>query len=201
MTASWSAARDAVLAGIAIEPVRTSVGVPKFWPEARAFPQIAEVTPYGLLDLQGDEYATAYLARLDRYGIERIVAAINAIHAAHGKTLALCCFEHDRADCHRGLLAAWFEQQTGTALHELTVESAQQALDLGDVSPANMSHPMRQSNLATTPHRPTSGQLPRTATDDPRARCRIRPRRRRSAGEGRAQFGRTGQVWVTEPHP
>jgi Protein of unknown function, DUF488 len=122
-TASWTAVWNhskAVGAGNeGFTPVRTSVGLPRFWPEARGFPVAKLLTPYGLRKLTGEAFREAYLDRLNEAGVDAIRAELGGIAAAYGKPLALLCYEQDRADCHRGISASFWQEQTGEVVTEL----------------------------------------------------------------------------------
>ncbi len=108
-------------------PVRTSVGIPRFWPEAQGFPVAKLITPYGLRKLEGEAFTTAYLARLAEAGVEKITAELKEISITYGgKPLALLCFERQQSDCHRGMFAEWWEGQTGEVVTE--IEPAKSAL-------------------------------------------------------------------------
>lgn len=99
------------------QPVRTSVGKSRSLPE---LPSLKELTPYGLLKLEGEEFELAYRSRLEKYGVQAIRKALDGLAMAHGATtLILLCFEDDRAECHRGLFAAWWERATGERVSEL----------------------------------------------------------------------------------
>jgi hypothetical protein len=87
-------------------PVRTSVGIPRFWPAARAFPVAKLLTPFGLRKLKGDDFRHAYLARLDQTGVDEIRAELAEIALTYGgKPCALLCFERRPSECHRGMFA------------------------------------------------------------------------------------------------
>ena len=131
-TASWGALWRAQQADtLGVEPVRISVGVPKFWPGAERFPAIPELTPYGVFGrgLSGEEYDAAYLARLNGIGPERIEALLVETYLAAGRALALACFEPQRRDCHRGLAARWIEEHLRIPCPELALEPTQLSLD------------------------------------------------------------------------
>lgn len=124
-TASWTAvyrhrqtfdeARD-----MGFMPVRTSVGIPRFWSEAPGFPVAGLITPYGLRKLEGDEFTQAYLARLNGAGVEKIAAELKEIAITYGgKPLALLCFEKQQSECHRSVFAEWWEGQTGEVVTEI----------------------------------------------------------------------------------
>lgn len=123
-TASWSAVhRHSAAVGAGNEdfmPVRTSVGLPRFWPEARGFPVAKLITPYGLRKLTGDEFHAAYVTRLNETGVEAIRAELAEIGLAYGdRPLALLCFERSSSECHRGMFAAFWQEHTGKVVAEI----------------------------------------------------------------------------------
>jgi hypothetical protein len=130
-TWSWAAAHRAWKdRRLTVQPVRISLGRPKFWPQAEHFPFIAELAPDGwMLGLEGEQYTRAYLAKLDKVGVETITARFEAITTNPDVALALLCFEADRANCHRGLFARWWQERTGEVVPEIrpaqmTIEEA-----------------------------------------------------------------------------
>jgi hypothetical protein len=67
--------------------------------------------------LNQNQFAAGYRERLERYGVDGIRLRIERVAREHpGQVLFLCCFERDPADCHRGLFAAWWREQTGTVI-------------------------------------------------------------------------------------
>lgn len=84
----------------------------------------SEITPYGLIgdkarELTPDEWEARYLARLDRHGVDRIRTRFADVSATYGgKPLILLCWEVEPADCHRGMFARWWEEQTGQHVPE-----------------------------------------------------------------------------------
>ena len=82
---------------------------------------MSELAPYGLMQIQDEaEFATKYIARLERIGVERIEQRFAGISAAHdGRGLVLLCYEPAGEPCHRRLFATWLEQQTGQHVPEL----------------------------------------------------------------------------------
>jgi hypothetical protein len=118
----WRAALDADPPGITL--VRISLGRPKWAPYARtaAIPYISELAPVGrLFDLDGAEFDHAYRERLDHIGVDRIEQRFREIAAAHGgRPLILLCFERDRAACHRGTFAEWWQERTGELVAEVS---------------------------------------------------------------------------------
>lgn len=121
-TWSWSGAHQAWRDGrLVVQPVRISLGVPKFWPAAVLCPFIPELAPDGsMMNLDGERFRAAYLAKLRRVGVDMIAERFEAIAmTATAGTLALCCFERDRRDCHRGLFADWWLEATGEVVPEV----------------------------------------------------------------------------------
>jgi hypothetical protein len=125
-TASW---RAALAAWPEAQPVRISVGCPR---EAKDAPFIGALAPYGLFgkDLPPEEFAAGYRERLERYGVEGIRARVDRVAREFpGQVLLLACFERRREDCHRGLLADWYEERTGQVIREWEPQSAQLSFD------------------------------------------------------------------------
>lgn len=130
-TCSWSALQRQ-RNYLACLPVRISVGLPRFWPEAREFPYVMELAPVGLLDLTADEFDAAYVARLEKGGVDRIVTRLREVEATTDLDVVLMCFERDRTQCHRSLAATWYSQQTGEVpWEEYDPWSTTYQLDLG----------------------------------------------------------------------
>jgi hypothetical protein len=115
---------------VSVQPVRASVGRPRFWPAANRFPVARLITPYGLLKLNGKEFEKHYLARLNEAGVDAIRAELEAIYQVHRHPLTLACFELDRANCHRGQFAEWWEKQTGVVVPEWTGDPLTRAEEL-----------------------------------------------------------------------
>jgi hypothetical protein len=103
--------------------VRISRGKPKFWSAAERFPAVDELMPDGWMLSKSTDPAKAecaYRHKLTTIGLERIAARLDAIaDECGGLPLCLCCFEADRADCHRSWAAAWLHEQTGLAVPEI----------------------------------------------------------------------------------
>jgi hypothetical protein len=120
-TWSWRAACTAAKDGrLTVQPVRISLGKPKFWPRAERFPFVAELAPDGwMMRLDSDEkFERVYRAKLDRIGVESIRRRLEEVAIdTHG--IALCCFEEAADDCHRTMFARWWVEQTGEELAEL----------------------------------------------------------------------------------
>jgi uncharacterized protein YeaO (DUF488 family) len=124
-TAQWTVAwRHSKAVGAGNEgfmPVRTSVGTPRFWPEANALPVPKLITPYGLRKISDyEEFKVRHRARLDESGVDSIRRELTEIAEAYGnKPLALLCFEKEPSECHRSLFAEWWEGQTDERIAEL----------------------------------------------------------------------------------
>jgi hypothetical protein len=123
-TASWTSLHQASRRGpLSVQPVRISKGLPKFWPQAAAFPAVDELIPDSwMLNPNEDpgRVERGYVGKLDKIGLELIAARLDAIaDECGGKALALCCFEADRADCHRSWAASWLHEQTGLVVPEI----------------------------------------------------------------------------------
>jgi hypothetical protein len=108
-TSSWSALFAASKAGtLDVLPVRISVGVPKFWPQAAAFPYIEALAPVGIRHLEGQVFEAAFLRRLDDIGVDAILDQLRSLQAeAVPVPLALTCFEPAGEPCHRRIVARW----------------------------------------------------------------------------------------------
>jgi uncharacterized protein YeaO (DUF488 family) len=136
-TASWTNLWRASEAGVlVVQPVRLSLGKPKFWPHAVRIPYVEDLAPSGWVRSLDDrqKFRQAYRQKLERVGIESIVDQLAAIQT--DEPLALACFEQSPTDCHRGLLAEWFELRLGVRPPELTfnVDSAEQLTLDGSVA-------------------------------------------------------------------
>ena len=125
-TGRWRDAYEAAKGGpLDFVPVRISVGLPKFWPEAARFPYVSELAPVGLRHLVGHEFEAVYRARLDAIGAGQIRARLDEVASDQSLPLVLCCFEDVRAGarCHRTLAGTWLEANLGVAVPELRAVS------------------------------------------------------------------------------
>lgn len=116
-------------------PVRTSLGQPRWIAEARQWPYLPELAPFGLRAIDDkDEFMTLYRERLGKHGVEVILSKLDELWkcqtpgsylvtpAKERLPLALLCFEDvDKPEdwCHRQVFAAWWLEQTGQVLEEL----------------------------------------------------------------------------------
>lgn len=121
-TAQWTALwRLSQQGPLAVAPVRISLGLPRFWGEAKRFPYVAELAPRGLFGIaDSDEFDEAYTRRLDQIGVDRIAARLDAVaDSSPQETLALCCFEPTGKPCHRRTFARWWHAKTGIVVPEI----------------------------------------------------------------------------------
>jgi hypothetical protein len=106
-----------------VVPVRTSVGKPRFWPDAKDFPYIGALTPFGLTKIGDEEEFTGkYVARLEKAGVDELRETFDAIDEMYQKPLALLCFEDLTKEglwCHRRIFATWWLEQTGETVPEI----------------------------------------------------------------------------------
>jgi len=77
-----------------------------------------------MMGLEDDAFTAAYMAKLDRQGVDVIRQRLDEIRATHGqREIVLLCYEHVKDpteyDCHRQLFARWWEQKTGESIEEL----------------------------------------------------------------------------------
>lgn len=116
-TASWFAYRPDM--GLA---VRASIGTPK---QLAVMPDPLEylhaATPrHAYFRAPDAEFDRAFLAQLNEYGVEGITERIERMLRKHGaETAVLLCFEEDAQNCHRGMFAKWWEEQTGEKVPDL----------------------------------------------------------------------------------
>jgi Domain of unknown function DUF488 len=101
--------------------VVTSLGLPKFRPEAGQWPRCWLITPTpALFHASADVFFEGYIERLDRFGPARIARVLERIARENdAESLVLLCFEREPEQCHRGLFAAWLLDRTGEVCPEL----------------------------------------------------------------------------------
>jgi hypothetical protein len=106
-------------------PVQVTIGTPKFWGRRPPLEDARVLAPWGLFELEGDEFDRRYRQRLDGIA-DRVVVTLAAIAAQHpGERLVLCCFEDVWAGqhCHRRTFAAWWEERFGVAVPEVVADA------------------------------------------------------------------------------
>jgi hypothetical protein len=120
VTTNWTAVSRAAKSGepLPFQPVRISLGLPRWFPEGRTCPYVEELAPKGLWDLDEPEFSTRFIERLDRFGVEQITARLREVHDGSDRPLALVCFEPPGQHCHRRLGADWWERKTGQQVDE-----------------------------------------------------------------------------------
>jgi hypothetical protein len=121
LTSSWALLWRFSEYELPVQPVRTSRGIPRFWPEASAFPAVEELMPdgwmFGIKDME--KFDRCYRRKLHVLGVERIKARLHRLNVECGKPLALACFEARPHECHRGQFSAWWLRKTGVVVPEL----------------------------------------------------------------------------------
>jgi hypothetical protein len=111
------------VATLGYQPVRTSLGTPRFIGGASEWAYAHLLAPAGLLKIpEWDDFAAAYRERLDRIGVPDICAQLGMILELdeHRRPLLLLCYEDLNAGqrCHRRLFAGWWLEQTGITIPE-----------------------------------------------------------------------------------
>lgn len=108
-------------------PVRTSNGLPKYWPHNGILPHWEAVTPNRPFNLPFEPFRKNYRAKLSGSGLASLRADMETIYeAAKGdwpsNRLVLLCFENiSKPDnwCHRTMFREWWQEQTGETIPEL----------------------------------------------------------------------------------
>ena len=105
----------------------TVVGIvrslPKYKPKYEIAGNILDIAPTRALFSVYDRetFTTPYKKHLDKIGLERISAQIQA-YLGIGKDVVLCCYEDVRKPhewCHRLVFAEWWFEKTGCQILEL----------------------------------------------------------------------------------
>lgn len=116
-------------------PVGISLGTPKFPLGYELRGQCYTLAPKrNMLQLEYEEYKTAYTSKLDDIGASNVIRIVNDLEAkarAEEKDLVLLCFEDVRDPekwCHRTMFAEWWLKHTGEVVNELIDESPCKAL-------------------------------------------------------------------------
>jgi hypothetical protein len=116
-TSRYFARQKVIDPGLA--PVGTTTGAPRFPLEYELAGKVGMLAPYGLRSIEDwAEFETAYRARLDRFGAEKMKRVLSALaDAAGADSVVLLCYEDltDEAQhCHRTIFAAWWHEQTAS---------------------------------------------------------------------------------------
>jgi hypothetical protein len=135
LTSHWRAMyeRRNDLDQLGVQPVRISMQLPRYWAASTLCPAVNELAPTGMWKWfdQPVEFRARYLDRLDRVGVDVILEKLSGVATAlPDQSLALCCFEVDRAHCHRGLWAQWWAEQTGELIEEWTAPLRQMTMNM-----------------------------------------------------------------------
>lgn len=103
------------------QAVVTSLGLPRWHPEARTWPRCWLLTPTPELFREPDDevFAAGYAARLERFGAQKIARTLEKIAREHeADRLVLLCHEADPAACHRQQFADFMLAATGELIEE-----------------------------------------------------------------------------------
>lgn len=104
--------------------VRISIGSPKWDVGYRISGEMKDLMPFGLLNKYDDyePFKREYFQRLDRAGVSRIRAGLEAFKR-QGQDVVLLCYEDIRKGpenwCHRTAFAEWWKLRTGEEIPEL----------------------------------------------------------------------------------
>ena len=101
------------------QAVVTSLGLPKYRPEASTWPRCWLITPtWEQLNLDGEEFDALYTERLAKFGVCKIARTLERIAREHqAERLVLLCHELDPERCHRRVFAVWW-LRTGEEINE-----------------------------------------------------------------------------------
>lgn len=107
------------------QPVVTSLGLPRWRPEAESWPRCWLIAPTWAMFHEPDEekWRAAYVERLERKGAAKVSRVLHQIAREHeAERLVLLCHELDWSRCHRGLWASWWLETTGEVITEIRGE-------------------------------------------------------------------------------
>jgi hypothetical protein len=114
-------AKDLILAS-GLVPVGITISPPRF-PLGYECVYMTRLAPWGLRELDDDEFTRRYRDRLDGIGIAAIWRRFLSISNAHdGRGLCFLCYEPAGAFCHRRVLARFIEDATLQPVPELAVD-------------------------------------------------------------------------------
>jgi hypothetical protein len=119
-TCSYSAFRSTMG-----EPIRTSLGSPKFKLAYELRESMWSLTPRPkYLRSPFEEYRAEYVTQLERHGVASLSEQFEKVQAKTGaETLVVLCFEQlvrPGEWCHRRLFAEWWLGKTGQPVPELS---------------------------------------------------------------------------------
>jgi hypothetical protein len=102
--------------------VQTSVGNTR-WGTQPEWESELIAPPESILGMAQTPYTRAYIAHLEKIGVEALRAELKELNEAAGKREAvLCCFEALKKPgqfCHRRIFAWWWHTETGETIQEL----------------------------------------------------------------------------------
>lgn len=141
-TACWKVALQAASDEVVL--VRTSIGGPRWAPKGSVsqLESIKELMPYGLMakDLPWPCFVKGYTERLEATGVTVFEEIFEEIRGRQGeRPLVLLCFEHDPRECHRGVFANWWMEQTGEVIPEWPSGDCSHVTDEPQPEPAQSS--------------------------------------------------------------
>lgn len=134
-------ATDVLSSGVVV-PVRISMLPPEPLLGPLPYPlkhEVRDLMPERPMYGDWRKFSPLFWKKLEHIGVEKIAASCAAISAQHdGKALALCCFEDlpKGQRCHRAIVSAWIESETGREVCELTNEA--EILKLEELHPQVM---------------------------------------------------------------
>jgi hypothetical protein len=105
-------------------PVITSLGLPKWRPEAAEWPRCWLLAPTWAQFRMTDphEFRASYLDRLDRFGVAKVTRTLELIaREQQAETLVLLCHEIAPTGCHRSLAAEFMLTRAGVAVDEVAL--------------------------------------------------------------------------------
>lgn len=103
------------------QAVVTSLGLPRWRPEAASWPRCWVLTPTPQLfhAATDEEFERGYAERLERSGPQKIARTLERIARGHdAERLVLLCHEADASRCHRSQIADFMLATTGELIEE-----------------------------------------------------------------------------------
>jgi hypothetical protein len=112
-TSFWT---NPLLAEVDAVIVSTSRGRPR-WKLPYPYRRMDELAPSDEVWNGGEGWRDLYRRQLDRLGPDAVLGRLERL--GDGKPVVALCWEKDPADCHRGVLSRWLNEQTGIEIREL----------------------------------------------------------------------------------